>query len=71
MKNNERVAHWLEAARIAADALEHCIAEAQRALREEAAPEEVAETPTAPLRPHPKSSGFPAEAVEAAPVTNS
>jgi hypothetical protein len=52
MKNNERVAHWLEAARIAADALEHCIAEAQRALREEAAPEEVAETPTAPLRPH-------------------
>jgi len=58
MTNNERVAHWLEAARIAADALEHCILEAQRALREEAVPEEeVAETPTAPLRPAKELAG--------------
>jgi hypothetical protein len=52
MQNNEKVAHWLEAARIAADALEHCLAEAVRALQEDGVvAEEVAETPTAPLRP--------------------
>jgi hypothetical protein len=56
MKNLEKVTHWLEAARIAADALEHCIVEAQRALQEEGVvAEEVAETPTAPLRPASKS----------------
>jgi hypothetical protein len=58
MTNKEKVAHWLEAARIAADALEHCIAEAQRALREEAAPaEEVAEVPTLPIRPALEKAG--------------
>ena len=48
---NEKAVHWLEAARIAADALEHCLAEALRALQDGAVTQEVAETPTLPIRP--------------------
>jgi hypothetical protein len=54
MNRDERVAHWLEAARVAAEVMQVCLLQAAselRALEAGVVSDEASETPTAPIRP--------------------
>jgi hypothetical protein len=54
-RGDDQIRHWLEAARVAAEVLEFCMAQAVKALREDpgggAVVGEASEAPTAPIRP--------------------